>query len=229
MTAFGDSGYSNAEHAERLLRSAQLHTAQVFEPLGIICVEIIQAATRCRDSAKTLFLIDDSTETLEGEIASFLEFIYIFAHIALRKAFGNMSQSRLRLLQDFMLAMIPVSAIDVYFYHLPQTQQADLEDDFIVQLDKAEVEYGNCTPTWNLTQILSVLSKRLREVFPKDRATDRIISRIVGNVAHEIEHMRLDTPVWSFANLTMSESDERRMGNDLLQLRQIRRMNTEDQ
>ncbi|HEV2484175.1 MAG TPA: hypothetical protein VGT08_01475 [Terracidiphilus sp.] len=218
-----------ATEAERILHSAELHTQEVFRPLGVIAVAIIQAATRCRDYAKTLTPLDDSSVTLENEILLFFEFVYIFAHIALRKAFGNMSNSRLRLLQDFMLAMIPVSAIDVYFYHLPQSQQADIEDDFIAKLDRAEIEYGNCTSTWNPTQILTALSGRLRVALPKQNANDQVISTIVGNVAHEIEHMQLDTPVWSFANLRMSEPEEMRMSSNFLQLRRIRRMDTEDQ
>lgn len=208
-----------AAEAEQIMRSAKSDTQRVFRPLGAICTAIIQASTNCRDLAKTLITGEDATERQEKEIYAFFEFIYFFMHMTLRKVHGRIPPSKLRLLQDFLLAIVPGTAIDSYFAHWPKHLKNDLVDEFVERLDASEMEYGTCTADGDKSRILLVLCNHLIEIFDSGATSVQTIRPALDAVVRELEGLRLEEHIREFMNNGMNELDDKRMGESLDQFR----------
>lgn len=220
--SLGDSAGQKRDYgteAERILRSADLHVQSVFRPLGAITLAIVQASTNCRDAAKKFCADEDTSENHEKEVYLFFEFIYFFMHMTLRKCFRRVPQSRLRLLQDFLLAMVPATAIDSYFAHWPDKLRNDLTDEFIKRLDEAEVEYGTCTPDGDVSRILALLADNVVEILGREKTDVSSLRGLFETVVNELEGMGLNGHILDFEQLTISKQEELRLGESLDQFR----------
>jgi hypothetical protein len=214
-----EANRKSAAMAEGILHDAAQQTDRVFRPLGAICVSIIQGSTNCRDVAKALIKSEDPTDRQGKEMYVFFEFIYFFMHMTLREAFGRITHSRFELLQNFLLAMVPPSAIDSYFAHLPKKSKNDLIDEFVERLDSTEVEYGTCPPAGEAPRILTLLMWKLKNALGLEKADERALPSILVTAMRELERMQLGKYIDEFGQEKMSEQDEMRIGEWLNQLR----------
>ncbi|HEY1803848.1 MAG TPA: hypothetical protein VGG45_05160 [Terracidiphilus sp.] len=213
-----ESGRNQPAEVERMLRSAELQVQVVFRPLGAIGVAIMQAATNCRDAARKLIAREEGAESRDKEVYLFFEFIYFFMHMTLRKVHGRMSRSRLRLLQDFLLAMVPSAAIDSYFFDWREDLKRDMVDEFVERLDVTEVEYGTCTADGDFSLILTLFTRNLIQILGE--GTDVLTLRpTLEAVAGELEAMQMEESVREFTQIDMSELDEKQMGEGLEKFR----------
>ena len=93
--------------ARSILRDAKLRTESILLPVGTIGVSILQGSTNMRDATKKLMKSSGQDDRLEKEINLFFEFIYSFMHWTLRLAIQLIDHSKLMLLQDFLLEIVP--------------------------------------------------------------------------------------------------------------------------
>jgi hypothetical protein len=205
--------------AKAIMRDAELRTERVLRPIGAIGFSIIQGSTNCRDAAIKLIKSEDPNERLEKEIFLFFEFIYFFMHWTLRSAFERIDQTKLKLLQDFLLEIVPPAAIDSYFAHLPIDAKNDLIDEFVERLDKTEVEYGTCSTDGNVYPTIGLLMKNLTSILGIELTDIRKLLGILTIATREFGNMELDKYIDEFGQNKMNEQDERRMCEHLNQFR----------
>ena len=204
-----------ATEAERILRSAEFDTQRVFRPLGAISVAIVQASTNCRDAVSILLIPEDVTDRQEKEVFLFFEFIYFFMHATLRTAFGRITHSKLKVIQCFLLSMIPATAIDSCFADLPDKLRSDLNEEFVEKLDEAELEYGSCTGDGEVSRMFALLAGRLTHILGHTAIEKRTLELVIETVIPELQGMQLETHISEFAQIEMSEQDQTRMCESL--------------
>jgi len=168
-----------------------------------------------RDATKKLMKSSGQDDRLEKEINLFFEFIYSFMHWTLRLAIQLIDHSKLMLLQDFLLEIVPPAAIDTYFSHLSNDAKNDLIAEFVEKLDMSEVEYGSCSPDG----LALVLIKKLMGILVNEHINVPKLFSISILAIREFGEMQLGKSIDEFGQIKMSEQDMRRICEHLNEFR----------
>lgn len=77
------------------------------------------------------------------------EFIYFTLHIINRISFSKLGQEKRIKFQNVLLPIVTRMIIEVYFNHWPRKYKKGIENDFIDNLNNAEIEYSKCNTVFN--------------------------------------------------------------------------------
>jgi hypothetical protein len=106
---------------QRILAKAQKKTEREMRPLRNLSLAIVNASMNCLSEIKILIEAPAEKERQHAEIFAFYELLYFFLHLTMREAFNLMSEAEIKHLQEH------------------------LGHDFYKNLNRAEIEYAECS------------------------------------------------------------------------------------
>jgi hypothetical protein len=122
-------------------------------------------------------------------------------HMTLRRAFGRVSESQMRGIQDFLVELIPSTAIDSYFAHWPADFKEKMSEELIERLNDAEGEYAACTADGEIARIPMLLTQKVTALLGRREIEESTIGAILGVVLSELERMQLNELICVYAQV----------------------------
>ena len=196
-------GASKDHELKKLLSQIQRQVGKEYKPMAKMGRAIIQASTNCRDAVKELIEAPTEKDRQQKEAFVFYEFIYFYMHLTMRHAFGKLTETQIKKLQDYLGPLLSSIAIASYFAHWPEGLKQKMTDEFYEKLNEAELEYTKCTQFDSLKQGQERITEKLRSLFMKlasniselavDREDIAIIVPVANIAINECEGMQLDS------------------------------------
>jgi hypothetical protein len=111
------------------------------------------------------------------------EFLYFLMHMTNRTAFSVLGHEGRCRLQDELIAAVPISVVEATCGHWPADMKHKLVEEFIQNLDTAEIEYSQCkqliSESLSEDALLTKLSFHVSELAGRGRQIG-CVSRIIG-------------------------------------------------
>jgi hypothetical protein len=130
---------------QRILAKAQKKTEREMRPLRNLSLAIVNASMNCLSEIKILIEAPAEKERQHAEIFAFYELLYFFLHLTMREAFNLMSEAEIKHLQEHLGHVVASAAVNSYFDHWPDDLKRGMTDDFYKNLNRAEIEYAECS------------------------------------------------------------------------------------
>jgi hypothetical protein len=130
---------------QKSLAKVQKKTEREARPLRDLSLTIVNASTNCLSKIKILIKTPTEKERQHAEIFAFDELLCFFLHLTMREAFSLMSQAEIKHLQEQLGSVIASTAVNSYFDHWPDDRKRGLTNDFYKNLNRAEIEYAECS------------------------------------------------------------------------------------
>jgi hypothetical protein len=191
MENIGGRERNYREETERLIRMTEQEVKRENGPLGDIGLAIVQASMNCRDAAKRWIESAIESDRQQEQIYLFFEFLYFYTHMTLRKARGQVSDMHLQKLQDFLIILIPATAIDSYFAHWPSHLKEKMSKEFGERLNDAEHEYSECDADGEIARVPMLLAKNVLNLLDRKEIDESMVRGILEVVVHELEGMQM--------------------------------------
>lgn len=87
---------------------------------------------------------EDSKEAITSFMQVQYEFLFFFAHLAMRSAFSKLGHNKRVKLQQLIGPILEISTTEAWFGHWPEHLKAGIRKDFYNNLNVAELEYSKC-------------------------------------------------------------------------------------
>jgi len=188
----GGQGRNYRDETEQLLRMADQTIERECGPHGGIALAIVKAATNCRDNVKQWIDSDTESDRQQTEIYLYFELLYFYMHMTLLKVVGRVNSAQLQKLQDFLILLIPATAIDSYFAHWPTHLKEKMNDEFIERLNDAEREYTECDKDNKIAPVLMLLAKNIFDLLGLEEFDESKVRIILEVVMRELEGMQMN-------------------------------------
>ena len=143
---------------------------------------IVIASLKDAEALKSTIHAKDDKDRTQRWFAVVCEFLYLFMHLASRFAYREFGHERRCKIQDQLYPLIIRPTIESIFGHWPQNLKDGMETEFIENLGKAEIEYGECKRLLNRDNPL---------------AKDAIFSTFAGNVCELMGAEKTDTAAYA--------------------------------
>lgn len=106
---------------------------------------ILGASFRCGHELRIVInekFGEDSKEANRRRVESQYEFVYFFAHLAMRFAYIKLGAEKRNKLQDMLGPILAEATTEAMFGHWPQNLKEGLKNDFFNNINVAESEYS---------------------------------------------------------------------------------------
>jgi hypothetical protein len=143
---------------------------------------IVLAALRDAEALKSTIHAKDEKDCTKRWFAVVCEFLYFFMHMTSRFAYREFGHERRCKIQDQLYPLIIRPTIEAIFEHWPQNLKDGMESEFIENLGRAEIEYGECKQLLNRDNPL---------------AQDALFSKFAGNVCEQLGAEKTDTAAYA--------------------------------
>ncbi|HYA41900.1 MAG TPA: hypothetical protein VEF34_11385 [Syntrophobacteraceae bacterium] len=138
-------GHSQQRELKKRLDNIHKQVQDQYKPVYDLGFALIRGAVNCRDNVRELIDFPTKKERMKREVFIFQEFIFFFMHITMREAFVQLSQPQIEELKAYLGPAIATTTIDAYFAHWPEEHRRKMIDGFYDNLNRAELEYTQCT------------------------------------------------------------------------------------
>lgn len=126
----------------RIVEESHKEVDRQLRPLSALGRTILLASQNCCEGIKPWIVASDEKDRSYRELCAFYEFIYFFAHFTMRLALEAMTVGERRILGKHLVRYLESVGTDMYFQHAPDELRRKVIDEFRVNLQKAEYEYG---------------------------------------------------------------------------------------
>lgn len=142
MTPGNRSDVKPGERVREMLRECEEEVKREYQPIHNLGLAIIVAATNSRNASRDWIQAGSEKERIVKEAYIFYEYIYFYMHLVVRQGSAFLTGNQLEKVQDLLTQLIPAVAIDSYFFHWPEPMKVKMVEEFIDNLNEAEVEYS---------------------------------------------------------------------------------------
>lgn len=174
-----------------------------YKPLGDIADLIINASDNCRGAIKPLIKGSDDQAKLSSEMYIFFEFIYFFMHVTLRVAKSKLNDQQLEKLMEYLVLLIPKTAIITFIGHWPEDYKSKATSEFIDNLNKAELEYSEAKEFYSengpfdRTSLFPMLTHNICDLL-KESPPSNVYLTVIECSFKEFQKMNIEEKIDSF-------------------------------
>jgi hypothetical protein len=86
----------------------------------------------------------DPDDAMDRKVKVQYEFVFFFAHLAIRNAFFNLGEDKITKLQNKLGPILATFTTEAWFGHWPSKFKKGIESDFYNNINVAEMEYSKC-------------------------------------------------------------------------------------
>jgi hypothetical protein len=150
--------------------------------VGELSRRIVLASLKDAEALKSDIHAKDEKDCTKRWFAVVCEFLYFFMHLTSRFAYREFGHERRCKIQDQLYPLIIRPTIESIFGDWPQNLKDGMESEFIENLGRAEIEYGECKQLLNRANPL---------------VQDALFSKFAGNVCELMGADKTDTAAYA--------------------------------
>ena len=142
-----DINKTNKEIIEQIIFS-RAQTRVLYKPIGDLALSIVNATSECIQKI-TPFLPQSSDHQQRADkmllkmLVTF-ELTGFFFHLMDRQAYQSFDLGARSIIQDVIYPIVYPVIVDSFVGHWPEKYKSKIKDDFIAQINDAELDYARC-------------------------------------------------------------------------------------
>jgi hypothetical protein len=150
----------------------------------LLSAKILQFSQKGAELFNTELGEEHSSDSKEYQLKFFQilsEFIYFTLHITNRIVFSKLGQEKRIKFQKVLLPIVAQMIIELYFEHWPRKYKKGIKNDFIDNLNNAEIEYSKCKTIFNK----EILTKNNPRIYDADIGLINQLCFNLGEIMNE--------------------------------------------